>query len=192
MARELPKASRIPANGKIKFELDIAPESETGNYQDVRECFEESGYKMNEKVTQIEFLIDEGFTSSWVSGAAPNLTYTGKYLTGNKLCEWLADKEFKVAEDRITNYRLTKLGKVYTGSCCIIQLDVGGGKAADGTAIAMVIALNGNPVILPESGSTSNGGTTTENGTSTETETNTDTETGESTDGEGENETETT
>lgn len=186
MARELPKASRIPANGKIKFELDIAPESETGNYQDVRECFEESGYKMNEKVTQIEFLIDEGFASSWVSGAAPTLTYTGKYLTGNELCEWLADKEFKVAEERITNYRLTKLGQVYTGSCCITQLDVGGGKAADGTAIAMVIALNGNPVILPESESTSNGGTTTESGTSAETET------GESTNGEGENDTETT
>ncbi|MGN0588134.1 MAG: hypothetical protein ACI4KO_01245, partial [Ruminiclostridium sp.] len=68
-----------------------------------------------------------------------------KYLTGNELCEWLADKELKVAEERITNYRLTKLGKIYTGACCITQLDMGGGKAADGTAIAMVIALNGCP-----------------------------------------------
>lgn len=157
MARELPKAAKIPANGKIKFELDIAPESEMGSYQDVRECFETSGFKTNETVTQIEFLIDEGFASSWVSGAAPTATFTGKYLSGNELCEWLADKELKVAEERITNYRLTKLGKTYSGSCCITQLDVGGGKAADGTPIAMVIALNGCPKVenTVESASTS-------------------------------------
>ena len=165
MARELPKAAKIPANGKIKFELDIAPESETENYQDVRECFESSGFKTNETVTQIEFLIDEGFASSWVSGAAPTITFTGKYLSGNALCEWLADKELKVAEERITNYRLTKLGKTYTGACCITQLDVGGGKAADGTAIAMVIALNGCPKIenAVESASTASSDSNEEN-----------------------------
>lgn len=163
MSRVLPKAARIAKNGDIKCFLDITPTEDSSMWTDLRENFEENGFNMNEVIQKIAFLIDSGWESSWVSGASLECTYTGKYIKGDPLCEFLRDIEHEIGENRVTNYRMSKFGKGFEGSCTIIKLAIGGGKGTDGAPIAMTIAFNGKPTLWndTDSGTTSGNDATT-------------------------------
>ena len=164
MSRELPKAARVAKNGDIKCFLDITPTADSSTWADLRENFEENGFNMNEVIQKIAFLVDSGWESSWVSGASLENTYTGKYIKNDPLCEFLRDVEHEIGEKRVTNYRVSKFGKGFEGSCTITKLAIGGGKGTDGAPIAMTIAFNGKPTLW----------TDTSSGTTSSTETNTD------------------
>ncbi len=147
MARTLPTAANVRANGDIKLRLDITPTGQESTFEDMTRIFESSTYAMNEVVQQIAFLCDNGFGSSFVSGAAPTLALSGRYVKNNALCEYLADIEYKIGEERVTNYEIEKFGKRITGSCTITQLNIGGGSGTDGAPISMTLAFNGKPTV---------------------------------------------
>lgn len=147
MPRELPKTAMMRQNGEIVLEMDIASDSETPNYQDIRECCTESGINNNEVIQTVQFLIDGGYGSSWVSGMQKKLNMTGRYVKGNEFCEWLNGVEDELGTKRITNFRMTRFGKQITCSITLENVVIGGGTAQDGAPITFTIAFNGKPTV---------------------------------------------
>lgn len=134
-------------NGEIVFKLDTTPSAESQTLCDVREVFENISFAMNETVQKIQFLIDNGYATSWVSGADIAVTVTGKYIDGHPLCEYLHSIEHEILEKRCTNYSLDKFGLTLTGSCTITALSIGGGTATEGAPINMTVNFNGKPTV---------------------------------------------
>lgn len=147
MPRELPRAAMMRQNGEIVLEMDIAPDSQTENWQDIRECCTESGINNNEVIQTVQFLIDGGYGSSWVSGMQKKLNMTGRYVKGNEFCEWLNGVEDELGTKRITNFRMTRFGKQITCSITLENVVIGGGTAQDGAPITFTIAFNGKPTV---------------------------------------------
>ena len=156
MPRDLPKAAKMRQNGEIVLEMDIAPESDTPNYQDIRECCTESGINNNEVVQTVQFLIDNGYGSSWVAGMQKKLNMTGRYVKGNEFCEWLNSVEDEIGTKRITNFRMTRFGKQITCSITLENVVIGGGTAQDGAPITFTIAFNGKPTVTNVSDTNNN------------------------------------
>lgn len=134
-------------NGEIVFKLDTTPSAESQTLCDVREVFENISFAMNETVQKIQFLIDNGYATSWVSGADIAVTVTGKYIDGHPLCEYLRSIEHEILDKRCTNYTLDKFGLTLTGSCTITALSIGGGTATEGAPINMTVNFNGKPSV---------------------------------------------
>ncbi|MCM1336021.1 MAG: hypothetical protein NC084_09670 [Bacteroides sp.] len=147
MAVELPKAAKMKNNGEIVLKLDTTPTSEAQNLVDIRDCFENIGFAMNEVVQKIQFLSDNGYSTSWVSGADITVTLTGRYIDGHPLCEYLRSIEHEILEKRCTNYTLEKFGIALSGSCTITALTIGGGTATEGAPINMTVNFNGKPTV---------------------------------------------
>ncbi len=147
MAVELPKAAQMKTNGEIVLKLDTTPSAESQTLCDIREVFENISFAMNEVVQKIQFLIDNGYSTSWVSGADIAITLTGRYINDDPLCEYLRSIEHEIGEKRCTNYSLEKFGLSLTGSCTITALSIGGGTATEGAPINMTVNFNGKPTV---------------------------------------------
>ena len=156
MPRELPKAAKMRQNGEIVLEMDIAPDTQEGSWQDIRECCTEDSINNNENVQTVTFLSDGGYGSSWVAGMQKKLNMTGRYVKDNPFCEWLNGVEDKIGTDRVTNFRMTRFGKQITCACTLENIVIGGGAAIDGAPISFTIAFNGAPTITTVTDTTGN------------------------------------
>lgn len=137
----------MKTNGEIVFKIDTTPFEESQTLCDIRETFENIGFAMNEVVQKFQFLIDNGYSTSWVSGMDIATTLTGRYLKNDPVCQYLLSIEHEIGEKRCTNYSLEKFGITLTGSCTITALSIGGGTATEGAPINMTVNFNGKPSI---------------------------------------------
>lgn len=101
----------------------------------------------NEQNQQNFFLCGEGFADNDVTGAAPELTVTGKRIVGDAAQDYVAGLQFKLGDERRTSVKVTTGGKVITCDCTIGNITSFGGNTLDQNAFGCTIRFNGKPTV---------------------------------------------
>lgn len=101
----------------------------------------------NEQNQQNFFLCGEGFADNDVTGAAPELTITGKRIVGDAAQDYVAGLQFKLGDERRTSVKVTTGGKVITCDCTIGNITSFGGNTLDQNAFGCTIRFNGKPTV---------------------------------------------
>ena len=101
----------------------------------------------NEQNQQNFFLCGQGFADNDVTGAAPELTLTGKRIVGDTAQDYVAGLQFKLGDERRTSVKVTTGGKVITCDCTIGNITSFGGNTLDQNAFGCTIRFNGKPTV---------------------------------------------
>ena len=101
----------------------------------------------NEQNQQFFFLCGEGFANNETTGAAPELTITGRRIVGDTAQDYIAGLQFKLGSDRRTSVKITAEGKVITCDCTIGGITSFGGQTLDVNAFGCTIRFNGKPTV---------------------------------------------
>lgn len=101
----------------------------------------------NEQNQQFFFLCGEGFAHNEVTGAAPELTITGRRIVGDAAQDYIAGLQFKLGTDRNSSVKITAEGKVITCNCTIGAITSFGGQTLDVNAFGCTIRFNGKPTV---------------------------------------------
>ena len=101
----------------------------------------------NEQNQQFFFLCGEGFANNETTGAAPELTITGRRIVGDTAQDYIAGLQFKLGSDRRTSVKITAEGKVITCDCTIGAITSFGGQTLDVNAFGCTIRFNGKPTV---------------------------------------------
>lgn len=101
----------------------------------------------NEQNQQFFFLCGEGFANNETTGAAPELTITGRRIVGDAAQDYIAGLQFKLGSDRRTSVKITAEGKVITCDCTIGAITSFGGQTLDVNAFGCTIRFNGKPTV---------------------------------------------
>ena len=101
----------------------------------------------NEQNQQFYFLCGEGFANNETTGAAPELTITGRRIVGDTAQDYIAGLQFKLGSDRRTSVKITAEGKVITCDCTVGAITSFGGQTLDVNAFGCTIRFNGKPTV---------------------------------------------
>ena len=101
----------------------------------------------NEQNQQFFFLCGEGFANNETTGAAPELTITGRRIVGDTAQDYIAGLQFKLGSERRTSVKITAEGKVITCDCTIGGITSFGGQTLDVNAFGCTIRFNGKPTV---------------------------------------------
>jgi len=104
-------------------------------------------FSENEQNQQFFFLCGEGFANNETTGAAPELTITGRRIVGDTAQDYIAGLQFALGSDRRTSVKITAEGKVITCDCTIGGITSFGGQTLDVNAFGCTIRFNGKPTV---------------------------------------------
>lgn len=104
-------------------------------------------FNENEQNQQFFFLCGEGFAHNEVTGAAPELTITGRRIVGDAAQDYIAGLQFKLGTDRNSSVKITAEGKVITCNCTIGAITSFGGQTLDVNTFGCTIRFNGKPTV---------------------------------------------
>lgn len=104
-------------------------------------------FSENEQNQQFFFLCGEGFANNETTGAAPELTITGRRIVGDTAQDYIAGLQFKLGSDRNSSVKITAEGKVITCNCTIGAITSFGGQTLDVNAFGCTIRFNGKPTV---------------------------------------------
>ena len=104
-------------------------------------------FSENEQNQQYFFLCGEGFANNETTGAAPELTITGRRIVGDTAQDYIAGLQFKLGSERKTSVKITAEGKVITCDCTIGGITSFGGQTLDVNAFGCTIRFNGKPTV---------------------------------------------
>lgn len=147
MAIEMPKVASVELNHQTKVLLNIAPESEGGQYASLCNAFKNVAYAMNEVVYSASYLSDEGYESSNVTGFAPTLTLQGDFMTTDPVCAYLDEAQWKTGAGRVTDVKLSRNGQTITCPVTMTQISIAGGEATAPNSVTLVLKFNGKPTV---------------------------------------------
>jgi hypothetical protein len=108
-------------------------------------------FSENEQNQQFFFLCGEGFASNETTGAAPELTITGRRIVGDAAQDYIAGLQFKLGSERNSSVKITAEGKVITCNCTIGAITSFGGQTMDVNAFGCTIRFNGKPTVTAAS-----------------------------------------
>ena len=109
--------------------------------------FEGMEFNENEQNQQFFFLCGEGFAHNEVTGAAPELTITGRRIVGDAAQDYIAGLQFKLGTDRNSSVKITAEGKVITCNCTMGAITSFGGQTLDVNTFGCTIRFNGKPTV---------------------------------------------
>ena len=104
-------------------------------------------FNENEQNQQYFFLCGDGFAHNETTGAAPELTITGRRIVGDTAQDHIAGLQFKLGSDRNSSVKITAEGKVITCDCTIGNITSFGGQTLDVNAFGCTIRFNGKPTV---------------------------------------------
>ena len=116
-------------------------------YNKLCKGIESMEFAENEQNQQFFFLCGEGFANNETTGAAPELTITGRRIVGDAAQDYIAGLQFKLGSDRRTSVKITAEGKVITCDCTIGGITSFGGQTLDVNAFGCTIRFNGKPTV---------------------------------------------
>jgi hypothetical protein len=117
------------------------------SYSKLCKGIESMEFAENEQNQQFFFLCGEGFANNETTGAAPELTITGRRIVGDAAQDYIAGLQFKLGSDRRTSVKITAEGKVITCDCTIGGITSFGGQTLDVNAFGCTIRFNGKPTV---------------------------------------------
>lgn len=130
-----------------KIEIGTAKTNETWTYATLCKGIESMEFTENEQNQQFFFLCGEGFAHNETTGAAPELTITGRRIVGDAAQDYIAGLQYKLGADRNSHVKITAEGKVIECDCTIGNITSFGGQTLDVNAFGCTIRFNGKPTV---------------------------------------------
>ena len=130
-------------------DLQIGTTESSGTWTYAKLCkgIESMGFAENEQNQQYFFVCGEGFAHNETTGAAPELTITGRRIVGDTAQDYIAGLQFKLGTDRNSSVKIVSGGKQITCDCTIGNITSMGGNTLDVNAFGCTIRFNGKPTV---------------------------------------------
>lgn len=124
----------------------------TGNsatvvYSKLCKGIESMEFNANEQSKQFFFLCGEGFAHNETTGAAPELTVSGRRIVGDAAQDFLVEKQFDLGPDRIVPVKIIAEGKQIVCDAAVANLKSFGGQTLDVNAFGCSLRFNGKPTV---------------------------------------------
>jgi len=119
----------------------------TWTYSKLCKGIEGMEFNENEQNQQFFFLCGEGFANNETTGAAPELTVTGRRIVGDAAQDYIASKQFALGSARNSSVKIIAEGKQIICDCTIGAITSFGGQALDVNAFGCTIRFNGKPTV---------------------------------------------
>jgi hypothetical protein len=101
----------------------------------------------NEQNQQYFFLCGEGFAHNETTGAAPELTISGRRIVGDAAQDYICGKQYALGTDRNSSVKIIAEGKEIICDCTIGAITSFGGATLDVNAFGCTIRFNGTPTV---------------------------------------------
>ena len=95
------------ANWVNTIEIGTAKTGETWTYSPLCKGIEGMEFNENEQNQQYFFLCGNGFAHNETTGAAPELTITGRRVVGDAAQDYIAGLQFELGSDRNSSVKIT-------------------------------------------------------------------------------------
>lgn len=135
------------ANWVNKIEIGTVKTNETWTYATLCKGIESMEFTENEQNQQFFFLCGEGFAHNETTGAAPELSITGRRIVGDAAQDYIAGLQYKLGADRNSHVKITAEGKVIECDCTVGNITSFGGSTLDVNAFGCTIRFNGKPTV---------------------------------------------
>ena len=119
----------------------------TWTYAKLCKGIESMELSTNEQNQQFFFLCGEGFAANETTGAAPQLTCSGRRIVGDPAQDYIASKQFSLGADRKTSVKVIAEGKQIICDATIGDLATFGGQTTDVNQFNVTLYFNGKPVV---------------------------------------------
>lgn len=119
----------------------------TWTYAKLCKGIESMELSTNEQNQQFFFLCGEGFAANETTGAAPQLTCSGRRIVGDTAQDYIASKQFSLGTDRKTSVKVIAEGKQIVCDATIGDLATFGGQTTDVNQFNVTLYFNGKPVV---------------------------------------------
>jgi hypothetical protein len=119
----------------------------TWTYAKLCKGIESMELSTNEQNQQFFFLCGEGFAANETTGAAPQLTCSGRRIVGDPAQDYIASKQFSLGADRKTSVKVIAEGKQIVCDATIGDLATFGGQTTDVNQFNVTLYFNGKPVV---------------------------------------------
>ena len=117
------------------------------SYAKLCKGIESVSFSPNEQNQQYFFLCGNGFAHNETTGAAPELTISGRRIAGDAAQDYIAGKQFALGTDRNTSVKIIAEGKQIVCDATIGEVTSFGGSTLDVNSFGCTIHLNGQPVV---------------------------------------------
>lgn len=129
------------------LEIGTSKSNSTWTYSPLCQGIESMEFTPNEQNQQYFFLCGEGFADNETTGAAPEISVSGRRIVGDTAQDYVVSKQFALGDDRKTSVKITAEGYVITCDATIGDVTSFGGSTLDVNTFACTLRLNGEPTI---------------------------------------------
>lgn len=120
---------------------------DTWTYAKLCKGIESMEFNANEQNQQYFFLCGNGFAHNETTGAAPELTISGRRIVGDAAQDYIAGKQFSLGTDRNSSVKIIAEGKQIICDCSIGGVTSFGGSTLDINSFGCTIRFNGSPTV---------------------------------------------
>lgn len=121
--------------------------SSSWTYKKLCKGIESMEFTSGEQNQQFFFLCGNGFAHNEVTGAAPQITVSGRRIAGDDAQDFIAGKQFSLGTDRNTSVKIIAEGKQIVCDATIGDVTSFGGATLDVNAFGCTLYLNGQPTV---------------------------------------------
>ena len=119
----------------------------TWTYSKLCAGIESMEFTPNEQNQQYFFICGEGFAHNETTGAAPQITISGRRVVGDTAQDYIASKQFALGTDRNTSVKIVAEGQQIICDATIGEVTSFGGSTLDVNAFGCTLYFNGEPTI---------------------------------------------
>lgn len=119
----------------------------TWTYAKLCKGIESMEFAANEQNQQFFFICGEGFAHNETTGAAPQLTISGRRIVGDAAQDFIAGKQFALGTDRNTSVKIIAEGQQIICDATIGDVTSFGGQTLDVNAFGCTLYFNGKPTV---------------------------------------------
>ena len=116
-------------------------------YSKLCKGIESMEFTPNEQNQQYFFLCGQGFAYNEVTGAAPQISVSGRRIVGDEAQDYIVSKQFALGDDRKTSVKIVAEGKQIICDATIGDVTSFGGQTLDVNAFGCTIYFNGEPTV---------------------------------------------
>ena len=116
-------------------------------YSKLCKGIESMEFTPNEQNQQYFFLCGQGCAHNEVTGAAPQITVSGRRIVGDDAQDYIVSKQFALGDDRKTSVKIVAEGKQIICDATIGDVTSFGGQTLDVNAFGCTIYFNGEPTV---------------------------------------------
>ena len=121
--------------------------SSSWTYAKLCKGIESMEFTSGEQNQQYFFLCGEGFAHNEVTGAAPQITVSGRRIAGDTAQDFIASKQFALGTDRNTSVKIIAEGQQIVCDATIGDVTSFGGQTLDVNSFGCTIYFNGKPTV---------------------------------------------